>query len=144
MNFSILTDFLDNRSERITLNGQYSSRAKIEVGVPHGPILGSLLLFIYINDLSENLASNPKLFADGTSLFSVVKNVDVTNIDLNNELKKIGEWAFQRKMNFNPDPTKQAQELIFSRKVQTTNHPPLFFNENVVLQTTLQKHYVCF
>ena len=43
-------------------------------------------------------------------------------------------------MSFNPDPTKQAQELIFSRKVQTTNHPPLFFNENVVPKTTLQKH----
>ena len=43
-------------------------------------------------------------------------------------------------MGFNPDPTKQAQELIFSRKVQTTNHPPLFFNENVVPKTTLQKH----
>ena len=43
-------------------------------------------------------------------------------------------------MGFNPDPTKQAQELNFSRKVQTTNHPPLFFNENIVLQTTLQKH----
>ena len=42
-------------------------------------------------------------------------------------------------MGFNPDPTKQAQELNFSRKVQTTNHPPLFFNENIVLQTTLQK-----
>ena len=41
-------------------------------------------------------------------------------------------------MNFNPDPTKQAQKLIFSRKVQTTNHP--FFNENVVPQTSLQKH----
>ena len=43
-------------------------------------------------------------------------------------------------MNSNPDPNKQAQELVFSRKVQTTNHPPLFFNENVVSQTTLQKH----
>ena len=43
-------------------------------------------------------------------------------------------------MNFNPDPTKQAQELIFSGKVQTTNQPPLFFNENIVPQTTLQKH----
>ena len=43
-------------------------------------------------------------------------------------------------MNFNPDPTKQAQELIFSRNVQMTNHPPLFFNENVVPKTTLQKH----
>ena len=43
-------------------------------------------------------------------------------------------------MSFNLDPTKQAQELIFSRKVQTTNHASLFFNENVVPKTTFQKH----
>ena len=43
-------------------------------------------------------------------------------------------------MSFNPDPTKQPQDLIFSGKVQTTNHPPLFFNENVVLKATPQKH----
>ena len=48
----------------------------------------------------------------------------------------MGEW----KMNFNPDPTKQAQELFFSRKVQMINHSPLFFNQNVVRQTSLQKH----
>ena len=98
------------------------------------------MFFIYINDLSESLPTNPTLFADDTSLFCVVKNVDASNIDLNNDIKKIGEWVFQWKMNFNPDRTKQAQELIFSCKVQTTNLPPLFFNENVILQTTLQKH----
>ena len=42
-------------------------------------------------------------------------------------------------MNFNPDPTKQAQELIFSHKVQMINHPP-FFNQNIVPQASLQKH----
>ena len=113
---------------------------KVEAGVPQGSILGRLLFSIYINDLSENLVSNPKLFADDTSLFSVVKNVDVSNIDLNNDLKKIGEQAFRWKMNFNLDPTKETQELVFSRKVQTNNPPPLFFNENVVPQTTLQEH----
>ena len=89
------------------------------------------------NDLSENVASNPKLFAEDASLFPVYKNVEASNTDLNNNLKKIGEWAFQWRMNFNPDPTKQAQKLIFSRKIQTTNHLPLFFNENFVPQTTL-------
>ena len=83
---------------------------------------------------------NPKLFADDTSLFTVVKNSDTSNIDLNNDLKMRGEWSFQWKMSFNLDPTKQAQEQIFSRKVQATNHPSIFFNENVVPQTTLQKH----
>ena len=135
-----MTDFLDNRTKRVILNCQYSSWAKVQAGVPQGSILGQLTFLIYINDLSCNLASNPKLFADDTSLFSVIKNVDASNIDLNNNLKKIGEWAFQWKMSFNPDPTKQAQEPIFSRKVQTTNHPPLFFNKNVIPKTTLEKH----
>ena len=102
------------------------------------------MFLIYINDLSDNLASNPKLFADNTSLFSVIKNVDASNIDLNNDLKKIGEWAFQLKMSFNPDPTKQTQDIIFSRRVQTINPPPLFFNENVVPKNTLQKHLEMF
>ena len=137
---SILTDFLDNRTQRVILNDQYSSWAKVEAGVLQGSVLGLLLLLIYINDLSDNLASNPKLFADNTSLFFVVKNVNASNIDLNNDLEKIGEWGFQWKMSFNPDPNKQAQELIFFRKVQTANHPSLFFNENVVPKTTLQKH----
>ena len=134
-----MAHFLNNRTQRVILNSQYSSWAKVEAAVPQGSILEPLLFLIYINDLSENLASNPKLLADDTSLFSVVKNVDASNIDLNSDLKKISKWAFQCKMNFNHDPTKQAQELIFSHKVQTTNHS-LFFNENVVPQTTLQKH----
>ena len=79
-----LTDFLDNRTQTVILNGQYSSWAKVEAGVPEGSMLGKLLFSIYINDLSENLASNPKLFADDTSLLSVVKKVDASNIDLNN------------------------------------------------------------
>ena len=80
------------------------------------------------------------MFTDNTSLFSVVKNVDPLNIDLNNDLKKIDEWAFQWEMNFNPDTNKQAQELIFSRKVQVISHPPLFFNQSFVPETSLQKH----
>ena len=43
-------------------------------------------------------------------------------------------------MNFNPDPLKQAQEVIFSRKITKTNHPTLIFNDNPVHQVALQKH----
>ena len=73
---NILTDFRDNRTGRVILNDQYSLRAKVEARVSQGSILCPLLFLIYINDLSDNLASNPKLFADDTSLFSVIKNVD--------------------------------------------------------------------
>ena len=43
-------------------------------------------------------------------------------------------------MNFNPDPLKQAQEVIFSRKMTKTNHPTLVFNKNPVHQAALHKH----
>ena len=66
------TDFLSNRKQRIVLNGQHSSWADIKAGVPQGSILGPLLFLIYINDLTENLHSNQKLFADYTSLFSTI------------------------------------------------------------------------
>ena len=52
----------------------------------------------------------------------------------------IQNWAFQWKMNFNLDPTKQAQEVIFSRKTKTLPHPPLVFNNANVTQSIYQKH----
>ena len=66
---STLTDFLTLRKQRVVLNGQLSSWSNIESGVPQGSILGPLLFLIYINDLSEGLTTNAKLFADDVSLF---------------------------------------------------------------------------
>ena len=43
-------------------------------------------------------------------------------------------------MSFNPDRTKQAQEIIFSRKKNATIHPPLFFNNSEIKLSSNQKH----
>ena len=43
---------------------------------PTRSVLGSLIFLIYVNELSDNLSSNPKLFADDTSLFSVVHDIN--------------------------------------------------------------------
>ena len=43
-------------------------------------------------------------------------------------------------MSFNPDPTKQAQEVIFSCKLQKSTHPTLSFNNNTVAQSVTQRH----
>ena len=41
---------------------------------------------------------------------------------------------------FNPDQSKQAQDIIFSRKTQTISHPSLHFNNSTVSQSPYQKH----
>ena len=53
---------------------------------------------------------------------------------------KIKNSAFQRKMRFNPDPNKQAQQVIFSRKINKIDHPPLYFNQNLVKSSSTHKH----
>ena len=138
---NLIIDFLSNRKQRVVLNGKYSSWTNIEARVAQGSILRPLFFLIYINDLSDNLITNPKLFADDTSLFSIVHDPNATANDLNNDLAKINDWAYQWKMNFNPDPFKQAQEVLSSRKIKSQNHPCFHFNNNPVNQTLgMQKH----
>ena len=43
-------------------------------------------------------------------------------------------------MSFNLDPTKQAQEIIFSRKTSQRNHLGLMFNNSIVDVTSIHKH----
>ena len=136
----LIQSFLTNRFQRVLLNGQTSEWLPVKAGVPQGSILGPLFFLIYINDLSENIESTVKLFADDTSLFSVVHDNNTSAELLNRDLHKISEWAQKWKMPFNPDVSKQAREVIFSRKQAKSVRPDLVFNNTLVHQTHCQKH----
>ena len=72
----------------MVLNGELSSWCNIETGVPEGSVLGLLLLLMYINDLSDGLITNARLFGDEVLLFCVVKNINFSATNLDNELAK--------------------------------------------------------
>ena len=92
---------------------QMSKRAQLQ-GVPQWSTLGPLLFLIYSKDLPNGFKLNVKLSEDDMSLFSVFHNInDPVNL-FNSDLSKINKWVAQYKISFNPDPTKQAQEIIFS------------------------------
>ena len=114
--YSLLENYLSDRFQRVLLNGQASSWRQDLAGVPQGSILDPLLFLIYINDLLNELKSNAKLFADDTSLFAIVKDKSESANILNNDLSEISKWAYDWKMLFNTDPSKPAQEVVFSRK----------------------------
>ena len=104
----LLRDFLSCRKQQVVLNSQHSSWDNVTAGVPQSSILGTLLFLIYIIDLSDDLSSNCKLFADNTSLFSAINNIHTSATTLTQDLNAITNWAFQWKMIFNPDLSKKA------------------------------------
>ena len=138
---NLFCSFLNDRNQRVVLNGQLSDWAPILAGVPQGSILGPLLFLIYINDLPDNLNSLIKIFADNNSLFCTVYDPNHSAKVLNDDLNKISEWAYKWKMLFNPDLTKEAQEVILSRKNIETDHAIVNFIETSVVRTTCQKHF---
>ena len=118
------------------MNGKCSIWGDISAGVPQGSILGPSFFLVYINDLTENLKCNVKLFADDTSLFTVVHNTNAAANDMNHDLELIMQW----RMSFNPDPLKQPVEVIFSRKRNKVDHPVILFNNTPVKRVDEHKH----
>ena len=109
-----------------------------QAGVPQESILCPLLLLVFIKDLTDGLSLNVKLFADNTSLISVIQDVGTSEIELNNDLYQINKWTFEWKMSFNPDPSKQTETIIFSRKFKKIYNPSLCFNNNIVVQPHIE------
>ena len=94
----------------------------------------------YINDLPNGIVSICKIFADDTSIFSKVFDKNSSQNILNNDLSIISEWAFQWKMQFNPDPNKQANDIYFSRKSNAGVYLPVDFNNSPVQLCESHKH----
>ena len=86
--------------------------------VPQGSVLSPPFFLAYINDLVDNISSETKLFADNTSLFTLVYDTDVAADKLNRDLEVISDWVHQWKIQFNPDKNKQAIQVILQLSTQ--------------------------
>ena len=81
-----------------------------------------------------------RLFADDSSLFTCVKGIGQTHDKLVKDLQTISMWAYQWKMVFNPDLSKQAIEIIFSCKSKKPYHPDHTFNGIPIAGEPYTKH----
>ena len=72
-------------------------------------------------------------------LYSIDVDPSTSASNLNHDLELISQLTFQWKMAFNPDPNKQATEVLFSCKKKPVQHPEFMFNGASVSRVSEQK-----
>ena len=100
-------------------------------------MLGPLLFIVYINDITEGLSSNIRLFADDTSLYAIIDDPTQSTINMNNDLQRIAELAEKWQVSFNPSKT---ESIRFSRKLNRPPMPNLIMNDNIINSVVSHKH----
>ena len=69
-----IDSFLCFRQQRVVVNGVKSDWAPVLSGVPQGTVLGPLLFSLYINDISSDIESEIRLFADDCVCYREIKD----------------------------------------------------------------------
>ena len=123
--------------QRVLLDGFYSTWEITRAGVPQGSVLGPLLFLVFINDITENIQSHVKLFADDTMLYLDVEDHTKAAQILNQDLQNIYAWSQKWLVNFN---AKKTESLTFTTKTVKQQHPPLFLHTTAIAEVNSHTH----
>ena len=77
--YSWIKDFLKNRTQRVVVNGCFSSYERVTSGIPQGSVLGPILFVIYINDLPDVIQVMMRMYADDSKILRRLNTPDHVN-----------------------------------------------------------------
>ena len=121
-----ITDFLKDRTQIVSVNGEASSVGKVTSGIPQGSVLGPLLFVAYINDLPRHANNEVRIFADDTKLFSKSDNKEDRE-SLQDDLDRLCEWSDTWLLRFHPQKCcvmrlgNNPEEHCYTMKTTTEN-----------------------
>ena len=96
-----IDSFLYFRQQRVVVNRIKSDWAPVLSGVPQGTVLGAVLFSLSINDITTNIDSEIRLFADDYGCYREIKGTEDT-VKLQEDIDRLGCWARTWGMRFQP------------------------------------------
>ena len=93
--------FLCDRQQRVVVNGVKSDWVPVLSGVPQGTVFGPLLFSLYINDTTEDIESDLKVFADDCVCYPEIK-ISEDTVKIQEDIDRLGCWARRWSMRFHP------------------------------------------
>ena len=118
--------FLTDRQQQVIVNGEISSLASVTSGAPQGTVLTPLLFLCYINDITKDISSNIKLYADDVLIYNIINSKEDC-VKLQKDLDILNDWAMTWKMFFNPTKCEflrvmnEKNIINFQYFIQNTN-----------------------
>jgi len=93
--------FLTDRTQQVVINGRKSSTSTVSSGVPQGTVLAPLLFLCFINDITKDISSTIKLYADDVLIYRRIISIDDCKV-LQRDLFTLEKWADKWNMCFSP------------------------------------------
>ena len=103
--YNWIKDFLKQRRQRVTLNGNKSDWSPVTSGIPQGSVLGPTLFIIFINDLPSVVQSFIQMFADDSKIFNEISTPGDAE-DIQTDLRNLESWTDAWKLKFNESKCK--------------------------------------
>ena len=97
----LIGSLLQDRRQRVVVNGSKSSWVPVKSGVPQGTVIGPILFLAYINDIRAGITCSMRLFADDSIIYRTI-NTEEDHRILTEDLHKLQTWASDWQMVFKP------------------------------------------
>ena len=100
-----ISEFLRERTQRVSVNNHLSSWTKVISGVPQGSVLGPLLFIVYVNELPDLISNKMKMYADDTKLYGPATKQDEVE-SMQKDINTLTDWSKDWLLKFNIDKCK--------------------------------------